>query len=1238
LLTRKGSDLRRSILNLLLRQADQATLAGAERLLGSGNTIQRAAGLELLDEMVRAKRSPQNCYALVESYRSQRAKRTAPEDELLLKFSEPSQQETPTPENGFGLFDPAQRTPAVPPEFPDREIILVTDAVRNILRSLDDLIHEHRATPFRWKNWDGTESEEQLLGNANWLSAPWEHGEVNNLDTLPLAAIWQTWWEKRPSELRDPDGMELLRAAVAIGNFGMMNFFRDSSFCRSYDFYDFGDRIPRWVKDLTQRLVAQVDGLKYPMLVRSLMEWLIFLYPASNTVDFALDAAQYSLATIREAISQQIAKPSASNELSEDEEVDSELDVNLNLISMLARMGIPSEIANQFATMESDLASVLPPEAYESMMLIQDMAGQADGESDTFDWRENGQLTAWLTLACQQYSTNSNAWTQLQVERLWSLLRWVEEPVGTVPRWLPTEQGSFQILPIHNLADGSFIQHCRPSMTQLLRGFSAGVVTETDILDSLFGRQHGYRYPELSELTQRNRDRAESHWISPADPNYPYLMALVDRCRDRILEIEYARGDLPTPATEAALSLQSVIGIPPVIKLLQNLGKELFARGWNYDRSSKASTFSHLLRVSFPATTDTPEDFTRQVQASDLSEQRLVELALFAPQWSRYVEQALKWPAFAEAVWWFHAHTKDSHWEVEQSIREGWTAQVTEHTPLTSQDLLDGAVDVAWFWRVYRAMRPEQWEAIHEAAKFAAGGQGHQRARLFADAMLGKIARIDSIKRIQSKRHQDSVRALGLIPLAKGKKREADLLERYEVVQEFLRTSKQFGSQRQASEKLAVRIALENLSRTAGYADPQRLEWAMEAKAIADLAQGAVVITEGEVTISLSLDESGTPHLGVTKKGKSQKTIPATLKKKPEIVALQERKQKLSQQSSRMRVSLEQAMCRGDRFTGAELRQLFAHPILRPMLQNLLFIGEEVIGYPSTDGSSLQNYDRSITALDDATTVQIAHPTDLVKTGAWHHWQQECFDRERSQPFKQVFRELYVPIATEQTERKGSRRYAGHQVNPRQAMALFGQRGWLTGSSYDYDSDIHRVFYDEDIAVYLNVDQGWSTPADVEGLTIDEVSFFHRNCGGILALGAVPPRVFSEVMRDLDLVVSVAHQGGVDPEVSASTVEMRSALIRETNRLLKLSNVSLQNSYALIEGELGSYSVHLGSGVVHRQPGGSLCIIPVHSQHRGRLFLPFADDDPKTAEIVSKILLLAKDREIQDPSILQQIL
>jgi hypothetical protein len=54
-------------------------------------------------------------------------------------------------------------------------------------------------------------------------------------------------------------------------------------------------------------------------------------------------------------------------------------------------------------------------------------------------------------------------------------------------------------------------------------------------------------------------------------------------------------------------------------------------------------------------------------------------------------------------------------------------------------------------------------------------------------------------------------------------------------------------------------------------------------------------------------------------------------------------------------------------------------------------------------------------------------------------------------------------------------------------------------------------------------------------------------------------------------------------------------------------------------------------------PGGTLIIVPVHSQHRDRIFLPFADEDPKTAEILSKVILLARDQEIKDPNVLEQI-
>jgi len=101
--------------------------------------------------------------------------------------------------------------------------------------------------------------------------------------------------------------------------------------------------------------------------------------------------------------------------------------------------------------------------------------------------------------------------------------------------------------------------------------------------------------------------------------------------------------------------------------------------------------------------------------------------------------------------------------------------------------------------------------------------------------------------------------------------------------------------------------------------------------------------------------------------------------------------------------------------------------------------------------------------------------------------------------------------------------------------------------------------------------------------------------------------------------------------------EMRTALAAELAKLLKLQNVSLVGSHAKIHGALASYSVHLGSGIVHAEGIGMVSILPVHSQARGRIFLPFADDDPKTAEILSKILLLAEDRKLKDPTILAQL-
>jgi hypothetical protein len=762
-----------------------------------------------------------------------------------------------------------------------------------------------------------------------------------------------------------------------------------------------------------------------------------------------------------------------------------------------------------------------------------------------------------------------------------------------------------------------------------LFAYQCDAATRDDLLDLLLGprmhSQYGWNFRQLRELTGRRPH--------PFILQYPILKELVDRCRERILSIETRRGDLPTAATIPALNLGAIPGQQNLFRLLAAMRSLKFERGYIYGQS-RSAVLSHLIRNSYPLESDTYEDFSAQVQEFKISERRLVELAVYAPQWAAFVESTIGWPELSQAVWWVYAHTKDRHWSVGQDLRDEWALRISEHTSLSADSLMDGAVDVAWFHRVYSALGAARWKLVDQAALYAAGGKGHTRARLFADAMLGKVTSEALIDRINKKRHQDSVRALGLIPLPKGEDYQEEVLRRFEVMQEFLRTSKKFGSQRQASEKLAVAIGMENLARTAGYIDPQRLEWAMEIESVADLADGPVVVEIDETRVSLAINYLGEPELSVTQKEKILKSIPRRIKKDERIVSLLQRKRQFDRQVSRMRLSLEEAMIRGDIFTGAEITHLFMHPMLRTMLEQLIFVNESGMGYPVSGGHALLVHTGDLIALDSEDELRIAHPWDLLGSGEWHLWQHECFVAERIQPFKQVFRELYSLTETEKSEGNLTYRYAGHQLNPRQALALFGSRGWVT----DPESGVHKTFHELGISARVGFAQGMFTPAEVEGLTIDIVAFTKRGEWAPTPLEKIAPRIFSEVMRDLDLVVSVAHAGGVDPEASASSVEAREALVRETCRLLDIGNVRVKDRHAIIDGKLGNYTIHLGSAVVHKQPGGSVCIIPVHSQHRGRLFLPFVDKDPRSAEVISKVILLANDKDIRDPTILEQLL
>jgi hypothetical protein len=184
-----------------------------------------------------------------------------------------------------------------------------------------------------------------------------------------------------------------------------------------------------------------------------------------------------------------------------------------------------------------------------------------------------------------------------------------------------------------------------------------------------------------------------------------------------------------------------------------------------------------------------------------------------------------------------------------------------------------------------------------------------------------------------------------------------------------------------------------------------------------------------------------------------------------------------------------------------------------------------------------------------------------------------------------------------------------------------------------------------------------------EFATIAEV-FFERIEGGEvrrMPLKDVPRVAFSEAMRDVDLIVSVAsigtdqmwlewerrraagqenwaYQRAAYEQLAAGPAGTRGQLLRALIPILGLQRtVQVDGHFLMVKGKRASYRIHLGTGNIHVEPSGRyLCIVPT-GRSRAPTYLPYEDTDGKTEEIIAKILLLVNDDKVTDPAIRKQI-
>lgn len=321
------------------------------------------------------------------------------------------------------------------------------------------------------------------------------------------------------------------------------------------------------------------------------------------------------------------------------------------------------------------------------------------------------------------------------------------------------------------------------------------------------------------------------------------------------------------------------------------------------------------------------------------------------------------------------------------------------------------------------------------------------------------------------------------------------------------------------------------------------------------------------------------------------------------------------------------------------------------------------IFHESAQGGDLVDVNGDVLALSGDTRVSLWHPIDSPEDEI-AAWRRHLEDRPVCQPFKQAHREIYRLTPVERGTATYSNRFAGQIVRQRQFTALCRARGWRYTPHAIWEESggevPTRTCEEVDLEVQFLVE-----PVGEESgagtylyLSTDQVRFSDLAGDGV-PLADVPPRLLSELLRDIDLFVSVSSIG-TDPEwedrgdYPAWNTQWRSMSFGELNhtartrrdlleRLLpKLSfgeRCRLSERFAEVDGRLRTYKIHLGSGNVLMAPDDQyLCITIDRNRRPGeeRPVLPFAGDG-QLSVILSKIARLAHDDEIADPLLLQQI-
>ncbi len=315
------------------------------------------------------------------------------------------------------------------------------------------------------------------------------------------------------------------------------------------------------------------------------------------------------------------------------------------------------------------------------------------------------------------------------------------------------------------------------------------------------------------------------------------------------------------------------------------------------------------------------------------------------------------------------------------------------------------------------------------------------------------------------------------------------------------------------------------ISKKIGYSPEQLEDMSIpeyeisERNIVCPLPDGASGVLEIGTYFSVSLTWKDT-------NGKIYKSPTTQMSEHSEIIRdIKLEKKELQLTLSYLKSKFENILLTGRTIEWSHFEKYFlTHPVVslyvRWLIWNVHNLQGEIVDIVSFWGISPKNISWQSVMIENGMSVQLFHPCEIDPATSLS-WQMKITQAPANPPFKQADRECY-----ESWDRRSKVTWiilAQHQ-----SVALAKERGWIAQLVGDFDSGFDgfsKTIPSANITVLLESDGIGFTDLSTSGIypeiVLKDIVWSQIDTRALLSEESIPRRIYSEILRDIDLFLSV---------------------------------------------------------------------------------------------------------------------